>query len=246
MENHIQNCGSRRVAAGLLALGVFLGGFFPGYFYYRAKMDSNFVTVKGLSEMDVRADLAVWDLKFVVTGNDLKTAQNEMNSQLGMILGFLKNMGFQQSEITTGRIETNDLMANPYRNGDTGNVRYILTQGVQVRSNNVDNVARALNSTAVLISKGVVFDSQTYGSPVSYLFTKLNEIKPKMLEEATKNAQVAAAEFAKSSNSSVGRIRSANQGVFSILPRDQTAMAQEINQIEKKVRVVATVQYFLE
>lgn len=246
MDDNIQKCGSRQVAAGLLALGVFLGGFFPGYFYYRAKMDSNFDDSQRIVGNGCPGGLGRLGAEICRNGNDLKTAQNEMNSQLGMILGFLKNMGFQQSEITTGRIETNDLMANPYRSGDAGNVRYILTQGVQVRSNNVDNVARALNSTAVLISKGVVFDSQTYGSPVSYLFTKLNEIKPKMLEEATKNAQAAAAEFAKSSNSSVGRIRSANQGVFSILPRDQTATAQEINQIEKKVRVVATVQYFLE
>ena len=92
MDDNIQKCGSRQVAAGLLALGVFLGGFFPGYFYYRAKMDSNFVTVKGLSEMDVRADLAVWELKFVVTGNDLKTAQNEF--PVGDDFGFFEKHGF--------------------------------------------------------------------------------------------------------------------------------------------------------
>ena len=245
MDNTICNCKIKKISALILALGIGLGGFFPGYFYYRAKMDSNFVTVKGLSEMNVRADLAVWDLKFVVTGNDLKSAQTQMSNQLGIITGFLKNMGFKTEEISIGRIETNDLMANPYRNNEANSVRYILTQSVQVRSTNVNNVEKALNSTAFLISQGIVFDSQSYGSPVSYIFTKLNDIKPQMLEEATKNAQAAAAEFAKSSDSNVGSIRTANQGVFSILPRDQTAQAQELTQIEKKVRVVVTVQYYL-
>lgn len=245
MDNNVCQCKGKKVSALVLALGIGLGGFFPGYFYYHAKMDSNYVTVKGLSEMNVRADLAVWDLKFVVTGNDLKTAQAQMSSQLGMVLGFLKNMGFSEDEIAIGRIETNDLMANPYRNNEANGVRYILTQGVQVRSTNVDNVAKALNSTAVLISQGIVFDNQSYGSPVSYIFTKLNDIKPQMLEEATKNAQAAAAEFAKSSNSTVGKIKYANQGVFSILPSEQTAGASESSQIEKKVRVVSTVEYWL-
>ena len=109
----------------------------------------------------------------------------------------------------------------------------------------MDNVEKALNSTAILISQGIVFDSQSYGSPVSYIFTKLNDIKPQMLEEATKNAQAAAAEFAKSSNSVVGKIKYANQGVFSILPSEQTAGASEASQIDKKVRVVSTVEYWL-
>ena len=245
MDSNVCHCKGKKFAAAILAVGIGLGGFFPGYFYYRAKMDSNFVTVKGLAEMNVRADLAVWDLKFVVTGNDLKTAQAQMSGQLGIIMGFLKNMGFRAEEISTGRIETNDLMANPYRNNETNDVRYILTQGVQVRSTNVDNVEKALNSTAILISQGIVFDSQSYGSPVSYIFTKLNDIKPQMLEEATKNAQAAAAEFAKSSNSVVGKIKYANQGVFSILPSEQTAGVSEASQIEKKVRVVSTIEYWL-
>ena len=233
------------VSSVVLATGIAVGGFFPGYYYYQSKMGSNFVTVKGLAEMDVRADLGVWDIKYVVTGNDLATAQSEMEAQQKIILSFLKNLGFEDTEIAVKRTETNDLMANPYRNESIGATRYILTQSIQLTSKNVDLVEKAVNSTSSLIAKGIVFDSNNY-NPVSYIFTKINDIKPQMLEEATKNAAAAANEFAKSSNTKVGKIRKANQGVFSILPREQTANAMEMNSIEKKVRVVSTVEYYLD
>lgn len=229
----------------MLSIGIALGGFFPGYYYYRAKSDANFVTVKGLAEMDVKADLGVWDIKYVVTGNDLAVSQSKMSSQQEIITSFLKKLGFNDNEIIAQRTETNDLMANPYRSDSQNSFRYILTQSIQVKSTDVDLIEKAVNSTGILISKGIVFDNNSY-MPVSYIFTKINDIKPQMLEAATKNAMAAANEFAKSSNTKVGKIRKANQGVFSILPREQTANATEMNRIEKKVRVVSTIEYYLD
>lgn len=241
------HCGgfSRFLAGLLIAGGLTAAGYFPGYYYYQTKMNANYVTVKGLAEMDVKADLAVWDLKFVVTGNDLALAQQEMTQKGSVIQGFLSEQGFAADEINAGAINTNDLLANPYRSNDVNASRYILTQTITVRSPKVDLVEESLSKTGNLISKGVVFDNQ-YGSPVSYIFTKLNEIKPKMLEEATKNAEASAQEFAKSSDSKVGKIRRANQGIFSILPSEQTMNASEMTQINKKVRVVSTIDYWLE
>lgn len=236
---------SKLISSAVLAAGIAIGGFFPGHYYYHSKMDANFVTVKGLAEMDVRADLGVWDIKYVVTGSELSSAQEQMVKQKNIILSFLKDTGFNEDEISVKRTETNDLMANPYRSDALNNSRYILTQSIQVSSNNVDLIDKAANSTGTLISKGIVFDSNNY-NPVSYLFTKINDIKPQMLEQATKNAEAAANEFAKSSQTKVGKIRKANQGVFSILPRLQTASAMEMNSIEKKVRVVSTVEYYLD
>lgn len=235
---------TRIFSALLIGVGLCAGGFFPGYYYYQTKMNSNYVTVKGLSEMPVRADLAVWDLKFVVTNNDLSLAQQEIAQKAQNIISFLKQQGFSDEEIIVESINTNDLMANPYRNEGAAASRYILNQTITVRSQKVDLVANSLGKTGDLIAQGIVFENQ-YGSPVSYIFTKLNEIKPKMLEEATKNAEASAQEFAKSSNSTVGKIKYANQGVFSILPSEQTAGASEASQIEKKVRVVSTIEYWL-
>ncbi len=230
----------------ILALGIALGGFFPGYYYYLSKMDYNTVTVKGLSELNVKADLAIWKLKFVVTGNDLALAQQKISTQSQIIYKFLLDKGFEASEISTGRTETNDLMANPYRGNDAAQSRFILSHSINVKSKKVDLVEKTQTQTGDLISQGIIFDSASYGYPVSYLFTGLNAIKPQMLEEATRNAKEAAEEFAKSSGSKVGKIRRANQGVFSILPREQTMNTSETQEIEKTVRVVSTIEYWLE
>jgi len=237
---------SKVIASIFLALGLAVGGFFPGYYYYQAKLNNNSVTVKGLSEMNVKADLAIWRLKFVITGNELIPAQQKITTQATEINNFLKQQGFNTNEINLGRIETNDLMANPYRGNDATASRFILSQTITVKSNNVNLVEQSLPKTDSLIAKGIIFDSASYEYPVSYIFTKLNEIKPQMLEQATKNAKEAAAEFAKSSGSQVGKIRRANQGVFSILPREQTSNTFESQQIDKTVRVVSTIEYWLE
>lgn len=233
------------MASSVVALGLAAAGFFPGYYYYLAKINSNTVSVKGLAEMNVDADLAIWKLKFVTTGNELVQAQKQISSQAETISTFLRQQGFSAEEISLGRIETNDLMANPYRGNDANSSRFILSQTITVKSNNVLLVKDSLAKNDSLVAKGIIFDN-SYGDPVSYLFTKLNDIKPQMLEQATQNAKKAADEFAKNSNSRVGKIHHANQGVFSILPREQTSSSFEAQQIEKTVRVVSTVEYWLE
>lgn len=231
----------------ILAAGIALGGFFPGFYYYQAKINANSVTVKGLAEKDVRADMAIWSLQFVVTGNNLSELQNKISGQAQTIVEFLKKRGFAETEISLSPITTNDLLANPYQNAnETDGRRFILTQSVEVQTQKVDEVANSLSATNDLISKGIVF-TQDYngGSRASFLFTKLNDIKPQMLEEATQNAKEAAYQFAKNSGSEVGKIKRASQGVFSVQPRVDADSIRESQQIDKKVRVVSTVEYWL-
>ena len=228
----------------IVAVGLLFVGFFPGYYYYKSKFNYNAVTVKGLAETDVEANLAIWEIKFVATGNDVVKTKNDLEKQTDAIVNFLHDNGFNDNEIEMGGTETNDLMANPYRGNEAITSRFILTRTMTLRSNQVHNVAETYTKTGDLISQGVVFENR-YDSPISYIFTSLNEIKPQLLETATKNARQAALEFAKSRDSKVGKIHSANQGVISILPRDN-ANAPESQQINKRVRVVATVEYFLE
>lgn len=241
----MHNTKSSLLSSIILALGLTATGFFPGYYYYQAKNNNNTVSVKGLAEMNVRADLAIWKLKIVTTGNELIPAQQQISGQTAEIKNFLQQQGFKPEEINIERIETNDLMATPYRGNDANSSRFILSQTITVKSNNVTLVESSLPKTDSLIAKGIIFDT-SYNDPVSYIFTKLNDIKPQMLEQATLNAKKAAAEFAKSSGSHVGKIRRANQGIFSILPREQTSNSFEAQQIEKTIRVVSTIEYWLE
>jgi len=84
-----------------------------------------------------------------------------------------------------------------------------------------------------------VFSGDGYQSQTEYLFTRLNEVKPEMVEEATQNARETAEKFAADSKSSLGKIKRANQGQFSIEARDRN------NPHIKTVRVVSTVEYYL-
>ena len=140
------------ISSIFLAIGLIVGGFFPGYYYYQAKINNNSVTVKGLSEMNVRADTAIWKLKFVITGNELAAAQKKITAQAESIYEFLQKQGFKDDEIKVGRIETNDLMANPYRSNDVNNSRFILSQTITVKTGNVDLVEKSLPETDELIS----------------------------------------------------------------------------------------------
>ena len=235
-----------KFASIVLAFGIAFGGFFPGYYYYQSQLENRTVTVKGLAEMNVKANLALWKIKFKTTGNDLAALQQKMTTDLATIKSYLLQKGFQPAEIIIGRMNTNDLMTNPYRDAKAEDSRYILDQTITVRSENVDQTELALREIGSLVAQGIIFDNQDYNSPISYLFTDLNQIKPQMLEQATQNAKQAAEEFAKSSGSTVGKIKNANQGVFSILPREQIPGANETDQIEKTVRVVSTVVYYLD
>ena len=78
-----------------------------------------------------------------------------------------------------------------------------------------------------------------YHSQTEYIFTRLNEVKPEMIEEATRKAREVAEKFASDSQSKLGKIKNASQGQFSIYARDKN------NPHIKKVRVVSTVQYYL-
>ena len=114
----------------IIALAFVLAGFFPGYFYYASHINNRTVTVKGLAEMDVKADLAFWKIKFKTTGNDLFAAQNKLNKDLNLITDFLKEQGFSDAEISIERINTNDLMTEL----TTGEITSLITYGIQILS----------------------------------------------------------------------------------------------------------------
>ena len=227
----------------ILCFGFMCAGFFPGYYYFKTYKTNNSVVVKGLAEKNVRADLAIWNIKFSVTGNDLLVSQKKILKQLDDVKKYLLDFGFSDTEITVPSLNVFDKLAERY--GDNNPMyRYLLTQKVEVKSNNVDLVEKASSDISKLISKGILFDGNEYSNPVSYLFTKLNDIKPEMLEQATKNAKESAEEFAKASGSTVGKIRKASQGVFSILSQDD--MGAERESISKKIRVVSTIEFWLD
>lgn len=231
-------------AALILGLGIAAGGYLAGNGLVKSRLGDRSVSVKGLSEREVKADLALWALRFVVTGNDLAETQAGVKANAEAVNNFLKSHGFSDDEIELQAPQVTDRLAQMYSSGQF-EVRFIVAQQLVLRSTDVDKVAAANRDSSALVEQGVVLSNE-YG-PVrpSYLFTKIADVKPEMLEEATVRAREAAKTFATDSGARLGGIKRAWQGQFSIQPRDEIPGAQETEQIAKTVRVVSTVEYLL-
>jgi len=241
-------------AAGLLAIRLILGGWILGSQIKDVRLADRYVTVRGLAERNVQADLAIWPLSFREAGNDLAAtfAKSEQDSEA--VLKFLATQGIPQADITLGQPSVTDTQANDF-GGTRAPNRYIVQQSITVRTHDVNKVAAAIQKTSTLIAGGVVLGGgPQYGSQnsVSYVYTALNSIKPGMITEATRNARTAAERFAQDSGSKVGTIRQASQGLFTISSADATTEGDgnfsggSNSSILQKVRVVTTIQYYLE
>lgn len=228
--------------ASIIAIALIIGGFLIGKGFSTFRMADRYVTVKGLAEKDVRADLAVWPIQFSATGDDLSAVQNEVEADVNTVKSFLEKNGFDEDDMRIGHIKVTDLLAQSYRPQGPVESRFIINASVDLRTTKVDVVEKASQKTGDLVRKGVVLTE--FQGP-SYVFTKLNEIKPEMIATATANARKAAEQFAEDSGSKLGKIKHAYQGIFSIEPRDGYSGGMESQQIDKKVRVVSTIEYFL-
>ena len=227
------------VAAALVAIGIFLGGFAIAKAIITTTEMSRVVNVKGLSVREVPADKVIWPITFKEIGNNLTDLYNTINTKNNIIISFLKENGIDESEIIIAAPEIVDLQAERYGNQNYL-YRYNVTSIITVTSNKVNLVTQLMLKQADLIKKGVAIIVGSYEYQPTFTFTGLNDIKPQMIEEATINARTTAEKFAADSQSKLGKIKTANQGQFTISDRDNNTP-----QI-KEVRVVTSVTYFLE
>ena len=195
------------------------------------------VTVKGLAEEEVPADKVIWPITYRELGDDLPALNATLERRMQVILNFLTKGGIPISEISVTSPQVEDAEANNYGNQKRSH-RYSLTQTLTVNTNAVDKVRALMSEQKTLLDQGVTFATD-YGFSTQFEFTKLNDIKPRMIETATVNAREVAEKFAKDSGSTLGKIRRASQGQFSIYDRDSTTAHI------KKVRVVTTIEYYL-
>ena len=231
----------------VVAAGLILGGWAAGNGVARSRLGDRFVTVKGISEREVNADLAIWPLRLVVADNDLAKAQSRLQSNVTEIRQFLARHQIDTTQVTLQGFAVTDAFANEYRQAGMAGSRYIIRQVVVVRSDQPARVHAASERVGELLSAGVVFASgaEFEGGGPTFIFRGLNELKPAMIAEATARAREGAEQFATDSRSRLAGIRRASQGVFEILPRDQAQGISEGSQVAKIVRVVSTVEYIL-
>jgi uncharacterized protein len=235
----------RIIAGGLIGLGVAAGGYFAGDALLKSRLGLRTVTVKGLSEQQVQADVGFWPVRFVATGPTLEEARSRLETSEAAVRGFLASKGFSEQDMSVQNIQVEDRLAGYNPQGTPEDTRFVLTEDLLVRSGDVQKLAGAARSIGDLLRSGVVFSSDAYNAGPSYIFTRIADLKGKMLTEATQRAREAAEQFAQESGAKVGDIQSANQGVFEIKPAVEIPNDRPEKQIDKTVRVVTTITYFL-
>jgi hypothetical protein len=246
-------------ASGLIALGLIIAALLLGRSLERFRKEDRSITVKGFSERNVKSDLVIWAIKVRVVINDLQEGSRSIESSREKVIRFLTGNGIRQEEIIRRDLAVTDRQANEYGPGTApgDKMRYIIEETLEVRSGNVELVQKVSRMTAELLRVGVALSTKNdwSGGGLQFLFTKLSEIKPAMLTEAIQNAKTAADQFARESQLSLGALKKASQGMFSVQDRDSNTSLQSeaggypgtgTTNLYKKVRVVITCDYSIE
>jgi uncharacterized protein len=227
-------------AVAIFAVGLTTSGYVLGDGLRRAKAAERSVTVRGVSERDVTADLATWTISFSDEGTTLAPVQASVDQKSRAVRGFFTRAGFKPDEISDTAIS-----ATSRYDEDRKEDRVTVSRSIQLRSRDVMKVRMAYASQSELIRDGVPIS----GSNVNYVFTRLNDLKTPMIAEANQNARRSAEQFARDSGASVGRIKTASQGYFSVGARDgetcEECGSSGGGSPFQKVRVVTTIDYDL-
>jgi hypothetical protein len=234
-----KNIGGPLALGVLICLGLTLLGYFISDGIITIRALDRTVLVKGLSEREVPANVAIWPIKYNEVKNDLGELYSTIQKKNSLIVSFLKQSGFKDEEISVSLPSIVDRQAQEYRDATKEQFRYAGSSIIAVYTPDVTLVRKTMNDLAELGKSGIAISGQDYETRTEFLFTNLNEIKPIMIEEATRNAREVAEKFAKDSGSKLGKIKKASQGQFSINDRDSNTPHI------KKVRVVSTIEYYL-
>lgn len=221
------------IMVGIVILGIMIPTAVVKY-----RSFDRVVNVKGLCEKEVRADKVIWPIVYKVMSDSIQSIYDQTDAGNAVIVDFLKEGGVSVEDITVTLPQISDKLANEY-GGNGRAFRYIAKNVITVCTSDVDKVLALMSNMSDLLKNGIVTDGNDWENPIEFKYEGLNDIKPAMIEEATQNARETAKKFAKDSGSRLGKIKTANQGTFTIEDRDSNTP------YIKKVRVVTSVTYYL-
>jgi len=222
-----------------IIIGLFLLGSTLGKSVLEYKSLERTVVVKGLSQKEVKADVIIWPISYIRVSNKLSDIYRNLDNDTQKIINFLKKEGFSDDEISVSPAAVTDKVAQAYNSTNKVPFRYNAVKTLTLYSKSVDKARATMTKLSELGKTGISFKSNNYNNRVEYIYTKLNDVKPDMIKDATKNARASAQTFANDSQSKLGKIKSARQGQFSIMSRDANTPYM------KKIRVVSTIEYYL-
>jgi len=203
------------------------------------KASAEVINVTGSAEKKITSDYIVWTAEFSVREPQMKDAFAKVKKDIGKVKDYLISRGIKEEEIIIPQVTTEVI----YKKNDKGNATneieaYTLDQGIEVRSYDVQKITVVSRESTELIDQDIQFLSHA----PQYFYTKLAELKLEMLAAASADAKKRAGQIASSTGNKIGRIRSANMGVFQITPVNSTEVSawgeNDTTSLEKKVFAV--------
>ena len=223
---------------GFLCAGLVYVGQTASTALLQMKAMERTVTVKGLAEKEVKANVAIWPINFTEVDNNLPKLYETVQQKTDRVVAFLKEQGFSDSEITISLPSIEDRQAQGYVDPNV-RYRYSAKVNLSVYTPQIDLMLNTRKQMISLVKEGIAIANQDYDNRTEFLFTDLNSVKPVMVQEATQNAREVAEKFAKDSDSRLGKIKTASQGQFTISDRDNSTP------YIKQIRIVSTLTYYL-
>lgn len=200
----------------LIAVAVIVTGLILGKSYLSKGKPDDTVSVLGLGEESFDSDLIVWRASFSRRSYELKDAYAQLNSDIRKVRSYLKSRGINEDEMVFEAADISKEWSRVY--DDEGNLRqtifdgYSLRQSVKVSSKKVNVVEQTSRQVSELIDAGIELNSEA----PEYYYTKLAQLKLKMIEAATKDARQRAEKIAENGGGSLGKLKNADMGVFQI------------------------------
>jgi uncharacterized protein len=243
------------VCTFILSIGILGAGYSVGKSVYLLKKFNRTITVKGLTQQDVKSDLGLLEINYREVGNDLTQIEQRLQHDQEVVTVFLKQQGFVDGEIDRTPLKVEDRLATIHNQSGAQNAndqRYVVTAGMSVRSSKVDQIQKTAQETNKLLQLGIQLglDGSSLNPNPRYYYTQLDSIRPSMLTEAIKSARLVADQFAKDAGFKLAGIQHASQGVFQIIGRDTSTLSADwssnqnaLGSIDKKVRLVTTIDY---
>ncbi len=208
------------------------------------KFSNEVIEVTGSAEKKIVSDYIVWKAEFSRRAPDLKSAYAMLQGDLKKVKEYLTSKGVKDDELVISQVNTSILYKKNEKGNDTNTIEeYLLSQGIEVKSYDVQKVDNVSRESTELIIQDIQFISQ----PPEYFYTKLAELKVEMLAKATEDAKVRAISMANSTGNKIGFMRSAKMGVFQITPITSTDVSwygnNDTSSFEKKVMAVVSADF---
>ncbi|MFC2131997.1 SIMPL domain-containing protein [Bacteroidota bacterium] len=247
MSNNQQNTGGLFFLGLFLAIGLIISAVLVTASLKDIKKSDQDIMVKGYAERNITSDLGVWSCNIRARAFDMVTAYDKLKNDIQKTKKYILSKGIKEGNMSIESVNTMKIMKmndeGRYTNQIIG---YELEQKITVSSNDVKLIQFLANESTSLIQDGI----EIYSYSPQFFYTKLNDLKIEMLGKATKDAKVRAEQLAKNSDSEVGQLKSARQGVFQITPVNSVDVSDygeyDLTTIGKTIKAVVTVEFSIE